>query len=270
MADPEDMYQLVLGMTPPAMLRDVFAEAGQCPPDKFDAWFDAATSRFGNKDVMDTVMDLVGNCARFDFQDVSAKLPKVDLKDLEPFMIGMLIHNRRQPRTGPEGLSFKTPDEWMMEPAILPEYTGMTFDRTGEGAPERLLGVGHKLVDLAINQATALEVCVASVSGGKVECPLVACRVYDRVTTGEASRPAVICGAEISNGAISIVPDWILLQKLNGLSAHSLSRMKSDTLRSSELIGNLSEIARRAIAFAMSQGAVFRQADAEVVAVLVP
>lgn len=271
MADPEDMYQLVLGMAPPAMFRDVFAEANQCPPDKFDAWFDRATSRFGDKDVIDTVKDLVGNCARFDFQAVSQRLPKVDLKDLEPFINGMLIRNRRQPRTGPKGLSFKTPDEWMVDPAILPEYSDMIFDRAGEGSPERLLGVGHKLVDLAINQATGLEACVAAIVGRSVEQPLLACRVYDRVTTGEASRPPVVCGAEIRDGEISIIPDWQLLEKLNSLSAHSLSRMgKSDLVKSRDLLDCLAEIARRSIAFVTSQGSAFRHPDAEVISALVP
>ena len=273
MADPEDMFQLVLGMAPPAMFRDVFAEGVQVPPDKFDAWFDRATSQFGDRDVIDTVKDLIGNCARFDFQDVSQKLPKVDLKDLEPFIVGMLIRNRRQPRTGPEGLSFKTPDEWMVEPAILPEYSGMIFDRekAGEGAPERLLGVGHKLVDMAINQAAGLETCLATVVGGKTECPLFACRVYDRVTTGEASRPAVVCGAEVRDGEISIIPDWVLLQKLNGLSAHSLARMsKGETMASGYLLDTLPEIGRRAIAFVQSQGVAFRQPDVEVIAALLP
>ena len=33
MADPEDMYQLVLGMTPPSVFNDVFAESGDVPPE---------------------------------------------------------------------------------------------------------------------------------------------------------------------------------------------------------------------------------------------
>jgi len=185
----------------------------------------------------------------------------------------MLVRNRRQPRTGPEGLSFKTPDEWMVEPAILPEYGGMIFDReqAGEGAPERLLGVGHKLVDMAIGQAAGFEACLAAVAGGKAECPLLACRVYDRVTTGEASRPSVVCGAEVRDGKITIIPDWVLLQKLNGLSAHSLARMgKGETVTSGDLLSKLPEIAAKAVAFVESHGAAFRQPDAEVIAALLP
>lgn len=139
MADPEDLYELVLGMAPPAMFRDVFAEAHDVSPSSFDDWFDRSTSRFGDRDAIDTVKDLVGNCAKFDFQSVSPKLPKVNLTDLEPFVTGMLLRNRRQPRTGPDGLAFKTPEEWLVEPAILPEYSGMTFERgqAGDRPPDR-------------------------------------------------------------------------------------------------------------------------------------
>lgn len=273
MADPEDMYQLVLGMAPPAMFRDVFAEANQMPPDKFDAWFDRATARFGDRDVIDTVKDLVGNCARFDFQEVSQRLPKISLKDLEPFITGMLVKNRRQPRAGAEGLSFKTPDEWMVEPAILPEYSAMIFDReqAGDGSPEHLLGVGHKLVDVAIKQAMDLEACIAVIGSGKIEAPLLACRVFDRITTGEANRPALVCGAEVREGQVHIVPDWVLLQKLNCLSPHSLARMPQESVPlTDDLFDRQPEIITRSIAFAESQGVSFRHADAEIFAAIVP
>lgn len=273
MADPEDMYQLVLGMSPPSVFRDVFAEANQVSPDKFDAWFDRETSRFGDQDVIDTVHDLVGNCARFDFQNISEKLPKVDLPDLECFVTGMLIYNRRQPRTTAEGLSFKTPDEWMVEPAILPEYSDMLFDREKARASsaERLLGVGHKLVDTAIDQGLSVESCLAVISGGKIEVPLLACRVFDRVTTGEASLPAVLCGAEIRKGQVHIIPDWQLLKLLNVLSPHSLRQMMtSEEPIPGDLQAALPEVTAGAIAFVRSQGVVFRHADAEVVAALVP
>lgn len=273
MADPEDMYQLVLGMTPPDVFRDVFAEADRVPLEKFDAWFDRETARFGDQDVIDTVRGLVGNCARFDFQDVSEKLPQVDLPDLEAFVSGMLIQNRRQPRVGTDGLSFKTPDEWLVEPAILPEYNGMLFDRekVGNKSPERLLGVGHKLVDMAVDQATRLEGCLAVISGGKLDYPLLACRVFDRVTTGESDRLPILCGAELRDGQIRIIPDWELLKILNQLSPHSLRQMDSSAASvPDDILAKLPEIAVEAIAFVQKAGNSFRQPDAEVSAALVP
>ncbi|MDZ4854978.1 MAG: SNF2-related protein [Nitrospirota bacterium] len=273
MADPEDMFQLVLGMAPPEMFRDIFADGAQIEPDKFDAWFDRATSRFGGSDVIDTVKDLVGNCARFDFQEVSQRLPKVDLKDLEPFLVGALVRNRRQPKPGAGGLSFKTPDEWLVDPAILPEYSDMIFDREriGDGPPEQLLGVGHKLVDMALSQAEKIEACFAVISGDKLPYPIVALRVYDRITTGEASRSAVLCGAEVCNGQATIIPDWVLLQRLNELSAHSLARMgQASPTRARDAVELIPEIVRKAIEFVMSAGTEFRHPDVAVVAILVP
>jgi superfamily II DNA or RNA helicase len=273
MADPEDMYELVLGMAPPAMFRDVFAEANDVPPDSFDDWFDRSTSRFGDKDAIDTVKDLVGNCAKFDFQSVSPKLPKVDLTDLEPFVTGMLLRNRRQPRTGPDGLAFKTPEEWLVEPAILPEYSGMIFERgqAGDGPPERLLGVGHKLLDIALSQALEGEACFAVLPSDRVEAPIVACRVFDRVTTGELTRPAVVCGVEFAHDGVRILPDWVLLKKLNALSPHSLARAQVTAgAIKADILDMQAEIAVRCIAFAKEQGSNFREPDAEVFAAVVP
>jgi superfamily II DNA or RNA helicase len=273
MADPEDMFQLVLGMTPPEVFRDIFADGTQIAPDRFDAWFDRATSRFGGTDVIDAVKDLVGNCARFDFQEVSQRLPKVDLKDLEPFLVGALVRNRRQPKSGPGGLSFKTPDEWLVDPAILPDYSEMIFDRdrVGDGPPEQLLGVGHKLVDMALSQAEKIESCFAAISGDKLPYPVVVLRVYDRITTGEASRSAVLCGAEVRNGQATIIPDWVLLQRLNELSAHSLARMAGGTPDGAkEAVELIPVFIQDAIQFVMAAGAAFRHPDATVVAILVP
>jgi ERCC4-related helicase len=272
MADPEDMYELVLGMTPPEVFRDVFAEGDRVPLEKFDAWFDRETSRFGSQDVIDTVRDLVGNCARFDFQDVSEKLPKVDLPDLEGFVSGMLIYNRRHPRFGPDGLSFKTPDEWLIEPAILPEYGSMLFDRekVGNKSTEQLLGVGHKLVDMAIDQAMQLEGCLAVIAGGKLEYPLVACRVFDRVTTGDSGRLPTVCGAELRSGEIRIIADWELLKVLNQLSPHSLRQMECSSPQIPvDILAKFPEIAAKSIAFAKRAGNSFLQPDAEVSALLI-
>lgn len=63
----------------------------------------------------------------------------------------------------------------------------------------------------------------------------------------------------------------VLLQKLNSLSAHSLSRMgRRDMRMSGDVLNHLPEIATKAIAFVKSQGAAFRQPDAEVIGALLP
>jgi hypothetical protein len=185
----------------------------------------------------------------------------------------MLIHNRRQPRPGPDGLSFKTPDEWLIDPAILPEYNGMLFDRdkVGNKSPEQFLGVGHRLVDMAVEQALRLEGCLAVISGGKIENPILVCRVFDRVTTGEAGRLPVLCGAEFRDGKVRIIPDWELLKTLNRLSPHSLRQMDSSGtgFTDDDMLARLDEVAALSIAFVQRAGNSFRQPDVEVSAALV-
>lgn len=273
MADPEDLFELVLGMTPPAMFREVFAEAGQVQKDRFDDWFDKKTARFGEQDVIDTVKELVGHCARFDFQSISSKLPKVDLNDLEPFFQGILIHNRRLPRSDALGLSFKTPDVWMTEPAILSEYSGMFFDRkqTTQTSSENLLGVGHKLVDTALQQAQQLEASLAIIPSDRLEVPLLACRVFDRVTTELGQQPAVTCGIQVYPDHHHVVSDWQLLQQLNSLSPYSLDRMTTKQMTlDDKIIERLPQIISDAIAFVKTLDTCFQQPDAELLAAVIP
>jgi hypothetical protein len=68
MDEPEDLLQLVLGMTSPGLWRELFVEAQQVPRESLAQWFDHQTRQFGNADVIKTVQDLVGNCAKFDFR----------------------------------------------------------------------------------------------------------------------------------------------------------------------------------------------------------
>ena len=79
MDEPEDLLQLVLGMTSPTLFTDLFSKGSQCrgqpervvrPEDRALRWVD----------VVQTVRDLVGNARQFDFQQVSDRLPRVDCR----------------------------------------------------------------------------------------------------------------------------------------------------------------------------------------------
>src|SRR5262249_30109284 len=147
MAEPEDLLQLVLGMTSPRLFREVFAEAPAVPPESLSGGFDSKTARFGGRDVLEVVRDLVGHCARFDFQQVASDIPRLDLPDLKPFFTAMLERNHRKVRDEMDGLSFLTPEPWAREPGVQPSYRAMVFDR-GTRSPDgvqRVLGVGHRL-----------------------------------------------------------------------------------------------------------------------------
>jgi len=78
MDDPEDIRQLVIGMASPRMFSKVFADAdptlsGQTLND----WFDTETATFGGEDAVNTVRNLVGHVARFDFGAVAGQIPRV-------------------------------------------------------------------------------------------------------------------------------------------------------------------------------------------------
>ena len=73
MDEPEDLLQLVLGMTSPGLFNEVFAEGPQQPEDRLSEWFDQKTATFGGADVVETVRRLVGSVQRFDFGGRTAR-----------------------------------------------------------------------------------------------------------------------------------------------------------------------------------------------------
>ena len=184
MDEPEDLLQLVLGMTSPSLFRELFTEGATMPRESLAEWFDVKTARFGGRDALETVRELVGNSARFDFQQVSERLPRLDLPALRPFLTSILtLHNRRW-REDEEGLSFKTPEDWLAAPGIQANYSGMVFDRQNRGKDplRHILGVGHRLVDQALSSAKANASSVATLAGDVLPKPLFVFRIYNRVT----------------------------------------------------------------------------------------
>ena len=214
MSEPEDLLQLVLGMASPGMFREVFAESSGVRPEALGSWFDAKTSQFGGRDALAAVRDLVGHCARFDFRETAPQIPRLDLPDLEPFFRLMLVRNGRQVRSEPGDLSFKTPDAWLDFPGARREYTGMVFDREGSD-PQKILGVGHRLVDRAIDQACDESELVASLPKDLLPVPLYVFRISDRVTGYGGSVRGLVVAVEVTLPEWKLLRDWELIQRLN-------------------------------------------------------
>ena len=124
------------------------------------------------------VRELVGQSAGFDFGQDADQLPRLDLPDLRPFLHAMLALNRRKVRDDDDGLSFKTPEEWLSDPAVRTSYQNLTFDRhdRSRDATQRVLGVGHPALDQALRQALALTSCATMLP-----------RARDRTTIPRAS-----------------------------------------------------------------------------------
>lgn len=250
MDEPEDLLELVLGMTSPSLFRELFSESAAVPRERLAEWFDSKTARFGGRDVVETVQQLVGNAARFDFQQVSTHVPQLDLADLRPFFVAQLGLNRRRATTTEERLSFKTPDEWLSDPGVRTHYDGLVFDRHGVPPREshRVVGVGHRAFDQALRQARAYNDALASIPKELLRRPLVILRIHDRVTdTGRHVRWSV-AGVEcdVEGRATQLLRDWELLRVLNTISEGVRgSSVPSQRPQESEAVLAAAESARR-------------------------
>jgi superfamily II DNA or RNA helicase len=217
MDEPEDLLELILGMTSPSVYRELFADGHAVPRESLDAWVD---ERLGRTDALDTVLDLVGNSARFDFSTVSSDMPQVDLPDLRPFFRAMLKLNRRNAPESEGGLSFKTPTAWLTSPATQTDYSDMTFERGVDPntGTDRLLGVGHRAMDSAIEQAKSSDAVCAVAPASALSGPLVVCRISDGTTEGKGATRSVVVGVDCGDGTDGVATalrDWQLLGRLN-------------------------------------------------------
>ena len=228
MDDPEDLYSLILGMTPQSMFTNLFSDTASATKDNFSKWFDDKTATFGGEDVIDTVKQLFGNCAKFDYQQAKLDIPRLDLPDLKPFFEAMLIYNRKRSKENEDGsISFKTPDEWRDAIGVQKEYTDIVFERNGDVKRklENIFGVGHVVVDKAIKQALNIKDSVCVVSQSDLPAPLYLIKARDRITnTGESIR-FLIFGLTKDPQGWEVLKDWELINILNPLvSKYQLHR----------------------------------------------
>lgn len=229
MDEPEDLLQLVLGMTSPSMFNEVFVGGTSVGTESLGKWFDAKTAKFGGNDVVDTVKKIVGNSARFDYKEVSDKIPHIDLPALQPFLESMLTMNGRRTVKDERGISFKTPEGWLADPGVRTAYEDMVFDRNlrGQDAAKRVLGIGHKVIDQALKQALDVTASVATIPAARLKQPLLVFRVFDSVTSEKTSIRSKIVGMVHSTEGLRMLQDWELLLEFNGVA---LGRdAKSDT-----------------------------------------
>ena len=222
MEEAEDISLLVVGMTGNSLFNELFAGAEGLSKDRLTSWFDQSTATLGGRDVVETVRELLGNVSRFDFQQVGKDLPKVDLPDLEKFFtLAVSRHGRRVFRRD-DGLEVRAPDEWRARSyAVREKYEGLVFDRSlrGKNVASRVLGVGHVLFDLALQEARAWPVSFAC-AGGLLQ-PLLIVTVEDEVTGTGALVHRLVFGVRENGEKLEVLRDWELLQFLNTLSPGS-------------------------------------------------
>jgi len=248
MDDPEDLLQLVLGMSSPSVFTDLFSNAHAIRKDRLDGWFDNKSTTFGGKEAIDTVKTLVGNAARFDLSALK-DVPPVDLPDLRSFFENMLtLHQRRIIRSG-EALSFKTPEPWLDEIGIRRKYNELVFNRDipREESADKVIGVGHKVFDKAMQ--IAVEFPVALTFTSNIDYPLVVFQVFDRIT-GQSGhmRQAIVaveCRAIDQVHSWATLRDWQALEILNRIQSKGKSSNKPEIKVA--LLGRLVEQAHQRI-----------------------
>ena len=237
MAEREDISQLVIGMTGNSTFNELFSEAQEVAEERLDVWFDQATATLGGHDVVEAARNLLGNVSRFDFQQVGEDLPKVDLADLNQFFHHAVSRHGRRIFKRDQGLEIRTPDEWKARSyAVRDKYEGLVFDRSlrGTNAASRVLGVGHTLFDIALEEARGLPVRVACVDG--IASPILIVTVEDEVTGKGSLVHQLVFGIGEEEGEVSVMRDWELLKKLNALALRrSLKNILPTADRGSEV-----------------------------------
>jgi hypothetical protein len=219
MEEQEDISQLVIGMAGKSLFNELFSGGEGLSDERLGEWFNQATATLGGRDVVETVRELLGNVSRFDFQQVGKDLPKVDLPDLEKFFTQIVSRHGRRIFRREEGLEIKTPDEWKARSYVLRDkYERLVFDRSlrGKNAASRVLGIGHPLFDIAVEEARNLPVRLACVSG--LVAPLLIVTVEDEVTGTGALVHRLIFGVTEKQDATEVLRDWELLLLLNTCS----------------------------------------------------
>ncbi len=226
MEDQEDLMQLVLGMTDQGVFERLFFDAPAKPPKSFKDWLDVETGTLGGEDVVEVVQELVGNAAKFDFQQASEQIPKVDLPALKPFLVRSVQWNKRQVRDEGGGISFKTPESWFLEQGVFPSYRGLHFDRHRKvgRTDTSVVGVGHRVMDAALKQALRISSNVTYIPGKRLKRSLFLFSIEDRVTGSETQVRRYVVGVEEGeDGKFVLLKDWEVIEKLNALDVKRMS-----------------------------------------------
>lgn len=211
MDEPEDLLQLVLGMSGEGIFNQLFANASSVPREKLDSWFDEVTGTLGGASAISAVSNLVGHAESFDLSALK-DVPPVDLPDLLPFFQNLLVFNHRRPKVSGLALSFKTPDEWLTSHAIRRNYDNLLFDRNLPKGHGDLMGVGHPLMEKALQQASRLHGVFCVVEG--LDAPLQIIAVSNRVTNTLGASRRLLFGITGNSGNLRLLKDWEVLRKL--------------------------------------------------------
>ena len=234
MEQKEDLFQLVLGMTPQRVFNDLFSGAPQGQDDeKLSQWFNAKTAQIGGKDIYEAVKVIAGNAEKFDYHSVSNLLPHTDLPDLQNFWESLLATKGRRVMNHDGAFDFITPDEWCGF-GVMKKYSDMTFSRSPREG-QTILGIGHIIFDKGL--ADALKSTAHVAVSSSIDNHLFVYSVIDQLTDQTHEKIKLILGCSIDkNGQfIRILQDWELLKYMNTLP-HRVASNQSVPFREDDLI----------------------------------
>ena len=234
MEDAEDIAQLVIGMAGNSVFDDLFSEAMAKPRETLKSWWDAESNRFGGDDALETARRLLGGVAKYDFSTMAEEIPRLDLPQLEPFFRNAAKTHGRRVTTSEAGMSLATPEIMLDNLDLKSRYDGLQNNRDlpPDVKLNRMLGIGHVLMDQLLDHASVQPVFVCHLDG--LEAPILLVRVEDEITGTKATVHHVMLGIQEGNSVY--IRDGDLLQILNACSPadradQSLARGEIDAVK---------------------------------------
>ena len=223
MEERENLFDLVLGATPPGLFDDIFTmqRTGMDTPEGLSHYWDERTGRLGGMDPVAAVREIGENVAKFDFQNVSAILPDIGLDALLPFLRNALRTADKSLQEEPDGtVSFDFPSSWKDKPVekgLQPSYNRLLLHRGGK--INATIGVGFKPLDRALERMNTQHGvnCVFR----DLDISWFVYSVRNRYTDAALAneRHLYACSVDWQGNVMEVIPDWKFLKILNGLNA---------------------------------------------------
>jgi ERCC4-related helicase len=214
MDEPEDLMQLILGMTDAKIFNELFTGSINKSGDKLKKWFDTKAGTFGGNSAVSVVKDLIGHADKFEYQNL-AEVPRLDLKDLEGFFENMLKLNGHRLEKQDGKMSFITPKPWNNQYGIRRKYSNLVFDRSAKGQEVDVLGIGHPIMENALSEAEKFTACFAVARG--IIGPILIFQIRDQLTGKKTNSSNVTIAIKFTPNNEQLIFEEVLIKLLSDI-----------------------------------------------------